>query len=70
MAAKKMSLTPGEALRGQLEKLIGVAKCDFDIADAVNRLDDEDKNDIHTAADWLNANMDFVVADAEYDGRI
>ena len=66
-------MPPGDTLRAQLLKLVGLAEYELESVFEPSRLDgdvEQDKNDIRTAAEWLNANMDFVIADAEFDGRI
>lgn len=63
----------GHTLRGQLEKLIGLAEFELETFYETNKLGEEEeqnKNDIRQAVEWLKANMDFIIADAEFDGRV
>ena len=64
---------PGEELQKRLEMLIGFAQHEIESFHEARRLDEEglkDKNDIRAAVEWLKANMNFIIADAEFDGRI
>ena len=64
----------GDTLRGQLENLMGLAEFGLETFYEANKLGEQEKeqnkNEIRQAVEWLKANMDFIIADAEFDGRV
>jgi len=54
-------------------KLIGLGEYELETFYAVNRLDEEeecDRKDLEEAVRWLTDNLDHIIADAEWDGRL
>ena len=54
-------------------KLIGVVEYELYTFYWINRLDEEeqqDAKDLEEAARWLTENLDYIIADAEFDKRL
>jgi len=51
-------------MREKILKLIGLIEHELYL------FEKEDKQDIRTAAVWLKQNLDYIIADAEYDERL
>ncbi len=60
-------------MREKILKLVGLAKYELEIFYDGNRLgpcEAEDMQDIREAVEWLKRNLDYIIADAEYDERL
>lgn len=60
-------------LRTQIETVIGVAQADLESHwSQIKNPDAEEqqtRNDLEAGIDWLEDNLDHIIADAEFDGR-
>jgi|GEM_PF-6149721 len=60
-------------MREKILKLIGLVEHELETVYETNRLDSDDKidiQDLREAAEWLKQNLDYIIADAEYDARL